>query len=134
MTATAAERTARAPAPQRERSPRFIQVQGVLTKELRDRMRGARAFVVLSVYLFLLSGFTLLIYGLVKLAASSSPTTPAGKIVFLGLAAFQLALVCFLAWLMVEELVSPLPAVCFASLSGGLKRSAALAMRSTSRT
>ena len=97
MTATAAERTARAPAPQRERSPRFIQAQGVLTKELRDRMRGARAFVVLSVYLFLLSGFTLLIYGLVKLAASSSPTTPAGKIVFLGLAAFQLALVCFLA-------------------------------------
>ncbi len=74
-----------------------IQWQGVLSKELRGRMRGPRAFVVLSVYVLLLTGFTLFIYYLVRLASSSTPTTPAGKIVFLGLVAFELGLVCFLA-------------------------------------
>lgn len=78
-------------------SGRWTSVQGLLAKELRGRMRGPRAFVVLSVYLLFLTGFTLLIYYLVKLANSSSPTTPAGKIVFLGLVAFELGLVCFLA-------------------------------------
>jgi ABC-type transport system involved in multi-copper enzyme maturation permease subunit len=96
--ATAAETaTATARPPRGEGSPVAVQVRGVLAKELRGRMRGARAFIVLSVYMLLLSGFTLLIYGLVKLAATSSPTIPAGKIVFLGLVAFQLGLVCFLA-------------------------------------
>jgi ABC-type transport system involved in multi-copper enzyme maturation permease subunit len=69
----------------------------MLAKELRGRMRGARAFVVLSLYLLFLTGFTMLIYFLAKLAAAGSPTAPAGKIVFLGLVAFELGLVCFLA-------------------------------------
>ncbi|HEX5504022.1 MAG TPA: ABC transporter permease subunit [Thermomicrobiales bacterium] len=96
-TATADAATAAARPPRGEGSPIAVQVRGVLAKELRGRMRGPRAFIVLSVYMLLLSGFTLLIYGLVKLAATSTPTIPAGKIVFLGLVAFQLGLVCFLA-------------------------------------
>src|SRR6185312_12960724 len=41
--------------------------------------------------------FTLLIYWLTKLTVASNPTTPAGQPVFIGLVAFQLGLVCFLA-------------------------------------
>ncbi|MGN6696894.1 MAG: hypothetical protein ACTHMR_01940, partial [Thermomicrobiales bacterium] len=80
-----------------ERAARWTRVQGMLAKELRGRMRGARAFVVLAIYLFFLTGFTLLIYWLTKLTVSSNPTTPAGKPVFFGLVAFELGLVCFLA-------------------------------------
>lgn len=83
--------------PAGEPSPGMIRVQGVLAKELRGRMRGPRAFIVLSLYLFFLVGFTLLIYFTTKLAVSSNPTEPVGKPVFLGLVAFQLGLVCFLA-------------------------------------
>lgn len=99
MTATAAEIPAvpETTPPAGDESPRWVRVQGMLAKELRGRMRGPRAFIVLSVYLTFLSGFTLLIYFLAKLAATSNPTTPIGKPVFLGLVAFQLGLVCFLA-------------------------------------
>jgi hypothetical protein len=69
----------------------------MIAKELRGRMRGARAFVVLSLYLLFLTGFTLLLYFIAKLAVTATPTAPAGKPVFLGLVAFQLGLVCFLA-------------------------------------
>ena len=99
MTATATESLppVGTPPPSGGESPRWIRAQGVLAKELRGRMRGPRAFVVLSVYLLFLVGFTLLIYFLAKLAADTDPTTPIGKPVFLGLVAFQLGLVCFLA-------------------------------------
>lgn len=90
MTATATDLSG-------ERSPRWVRAQGMLAKELRGRMRGARAFVVLSVYLLFLTGFTLLLYFITKQSVGPNPTNPAGKIVFLGLVAFQLGLVCFLA-------------------------------------
>lgn len=99
MTAATAEPTT-APGPGTpagEPSPGMIRVQGMFAKELRGRMRGPRAFIVLSLYLFFLVGFTLLIYFVTKLASSSNPTDPVGKPVFLGLVAFQLGLVCFLA-------------------------------------
>ncbi|CAA9557179.1 MAG: hypothetical protein AVDCRST_MAG18-770 [uncultured Thermomicrobiales bacterium] len=99
MTAMTAD-TAASPGatpPGGEESPRWNRAQGMLAKELRGRMRGPRAFVVLSFYLLFLAGFTLLIYFLAKLSAASDPTTPIGKPVFLGLVAFQLGLVCFLA-------------------------------------
>jgi ABC-2 type transport system permease protein len=85
------------PSPGREQSPQWIRAQGMIAKELRGRMRGARAFVVLSLYLLFLTGFTLLLYFIAKLAVTATPTAPAGKPVFLGLVAFQLGLVCFLA-------------------------------------
>ena len=100
MTVAATEPdTASAPAARRPRpqSPRWAKVQGMLAKELRGRMRGARAFVVLSVYLLFLGGFTLLLYYLATAAARDNPAQPAGKTVFLGLVAFELGLVCFLA-------------------------------------
>ena len=64
MTATAAELPAvpEATPPSGEDSTRWVRVQGMLAKELRGRMRGPRAFIVLSLYLAFLSGFTLLIY------------------------------------------------------------------------
>lgn len=99
MTVMAADSAtpAATPPPSGEQSPGWIRAQGMLAKELRGRMRGPRAFVVLSCYLLFLVGFTLLIYFLAKLSATSNPTTPIGKPVFLGLVAFQLGLVCFLA-------------------------------------
>jgi ABC-2 type transport system permease protein len=78
-------------------SPQWIRAQGMIAKELRGRMRGARAYVVLSIYLLFLTGFTLLLYFIAKVAVSSNPTTPAGQPVFIGLVAFELGLVCFLA-------------------------------------
>ena len=99
MTAVGAEPTI-APGPGSpvgEPSPGLIRVQGMFAKELRGRMRGPRAFIVLSLYLFFLVGFILLIYFVAKLAYASNPVDPVGKPVFLGLVAFQLGLVCFLA-------------------------------------
>jgi ABC-2 type transport system permease protein len=72
----------------------------VLAKELRSRMRGTRAFVVLTVYLMLMSGFASLLY--FAYAASSNVTTGpdgqvVGKIVFGGIVGIELFLVCFIA-------------------------------------
>jgi ABC-type transport system involved in multi-copper enzyme maturation permease subunit len=101
VTATTAEVTPNpddaAPSPDKEPSPQWIRAQGMIAKELRGRMRGARAFVVLTVYLLFLAGFTLMLYFLASLGAASNPTAPAGKPVFIGLVAFVLGLVCFLA-------------------------------------
>ena len=94
MSATTADVS---PGPGGEQSPQWIRAQGMLAKELRGRMRGARAFVVLTIYLLFLTSFTLLLYFIAKLSVASNPTTPAGKTVFLGLVAFELGLVCFLA-------------------------------------
>lgn len=77
--------------------PRLL--RAVLAKELRGRMRGWRAPAVLTVYLLVLSGFTLLVYLAVtagrRLATDSGP--PVGQAVFLSVVGFQLALVAFLA-------------------------------------
>ncbi len=101
MTAPAMESTpAEVNAPRRRRlgqSPGWAKLQGMLAKELRGRMRGARAFVVLSLYLLFLGAFTLLLYYLATLSAINNPSSPSGKTVFLGLVAFELGLVCFLA-------------------------------------
>ncbi|MBC7870121.1 MAG: hypothetical protein H7Y09_04730, partial [Chitinophagaceae bacterium] len=41
---------------------RAFRTNPVMLKELRERMRGARAFVVITVYLALMSGFAVLLY------------------------------------------------------------------------
>ena len=68
----------------------------ITIKELRSRMRGRRAFVVLTVYLLVMSGFIALVY----LAYASSATGPygpdprqAGKVVFGALLGVQVVLV-----------------------------------------
>ncbi len=72
----------------------------VILKELRGRMRGNRGFVVLTVYLGLMSLFTILLY-LAYTASTTNVYGPssqiAGKVVFAGLVGIELFLVCFIA-------------------------------------
>lgn len=84
--------------------PRFRRLRALLqnpitVKELRSRMRGRRAFVVLSVYLALMSGFIALIY-LAYAQSSSGPYGPdprqAGKVVFSSVLGVQVFLVIFI--------------------------------------
>ena len=78
----------------------------IMTKELRSRMRGRRAFIVLTVYLGILA---LLTYGVYAVVAPNARTMGApgladahasaliGQSVFTALSIFQLVLVCFIA-------------------------------------
>ena len=72
----------------------------VSLKELRGRMRGARAFVVLTGYVMLMSAFASLLYlsyGTTAGLMTSGGGSVIGKIVFGGVLAIQLFLVCFIA-------------------------------------
>ncbi|MBA3945437.1 MAG: ABC transporter permease [Herpetosiphonaceae bacterium] len=65
----------------------------VLLKELRSRMRGARAFVVLTAFLLVLAVFTLLLYAVARQRVGSDPLNAGrsiGKALFLGVAAVAL--------------------------------------------
>jgi ABC-2 type transport system permease protein len=73
----------------------------VVIKELRGRMRGPRAFVVLTVYLLLLSAFVTLLY-VVYVASTSTVSIGTnaqliGKFVFGAVVGIELLLVCFIA-------------------------------------
>ncbi len=81
-------------------------IVAVGSKELRGRMRGPRAFIALTFYLFLLAGFTVMIYLLQRQAAASqaafgggNPYVSAqiGQAVFMTLLFLQVLLVVFLA-------------------------------------
>lgn len=82
----------------------------ILIKELRSRMRGARAFITLTAMLIFLVAFS---YGLFRVtmvtaAYSSTPMSPLiGQTVFAGLAFLELLMVCAIA-----------PAVTAGSISG----------------
>lgn len=73
----------------------------VTLKELRGRMRGARAFVVLTVYLLLLGAFTSLIYlAMAESAVSAGGQVSVGQIgrtLFGGVVGIELLLVAFIA-------------------------------------
>ena len=81
--------------------PRFR--NPVMLKELRGRMRGARAFVVLTVYLLLMGGFASLLYLAYAASAGAAPAlgtpggTLVGKVVFGGVVGIELFMVCFIA-------------------------------------
>ncbi len=71
----------------------------ITLKELRGRMRGARAFLVLTVYLGLMSGFMLLIYFLQRSAviyANSVATGEVGRILFMSVVGIELLLIIFI--------------------------------------
>mgnify|MGYP001171472246 CR=1 FL=1 len=100
--------TPAAPAPERPNGSGLRQVlddllsvNPVVLKELRGRMRGARAFVVLTVYLLLLSAFVIFLYYLYSAstasAFSASQRGLVGKFVFGGVVGIELLLVCFIA-------------------------------------
>jgi hypothetical protein len=56
-----------------------LRINPVALKELRGRMRGARAFVVLTIYLTLMSAFAMLVY-LIFNVGSSAASAVAGEI------------------------------------------------------
>jgi ABC-2 type transport system permease protein len=72
----------------------------VIVKELRSRMRGRRAFMVLTAYLVLMSGILTLVYFGVASASAGGPFGPgtrqAGKAVFGAVLAVQVVLVLFI--------------------------------------
>ena len=73
----------------------------VVLKELRGRMRGPRAFIVLTLYLLLMSGFVTLLYivysASVNSAVSGNSGQVVGKFVFGAVVGIELLLVCFIA-------------------------------------
>lgn len=72
----------------------------IALKELRGRMRGSRAFVVLTLYVTLMSLFTAVLYLIYAMSTSLSVGTSGGtigKLIFGGLVAIELFLVCFVA-------------------------------------
>jgi len=72
-----------------------------MIKELRSRMRGARAFIVLSVYLLLLGAFSSLVYVAVSESSLSvsgqSSVGQIGRTLFGGVVAIEMMLVAFIA-------------------------------------
>ncbi|MEB2286646.1 MAG: ABC transporter permease subunit [Anaerolineae bacterium] len=73
----------------------------VVFKELRGRMRGARAFTVLTVYLVLLGVFAVLIYVTVTESSTSvsgqAEVGEIGRTLFGGVVAIEMLLVAFIA-------------------------------------
>ena len=72
----------------------------VVFKELRGRMRGARAFIVLTIYLTLMSGFVTLVY--VVYSSSVAVLGPSqggeiGRVLFVSIVGVELFLVTFIA-------------------------------------
>src|SRR5258708_4844386 len=72
----------------------------VVLKELRGRMRGPRAFVVLTVYLILMSGFATLLYYLYSSSLDFEGAAAGGTIgrwLFSSIFAVEMFLVAFIA-------------------------------------
>ncbi len=95
----------------------------VVLKELRGRMRGARAFIVLTIYLGLMSGFVTLVY-LVYLS-SQTILGPAqggqiGRALFVSIVGIELFLVTFIA-----------PAFASGAISGEVERQTYDLLRTT---
>ncbi len=76
----------------------MLELNPILVKDLRSRMRGARAYVLLTIYLLILSGVTLLLYA--ALAGSIGNDLNAGRQIgrtlFLTIASVALVEVCLI--------------------------------------
>jgi len=81
------------------RDARAFRLNPVMVRELRGRMRGARAFVVLTVYLGLMSGFTVLLYLFYTATqiTGSAASGAVGRVLFVGLVGIELLLIIFIA-------------------------------------
>jgi hypothetical protein len=82
------------------RDMRAFRINPVMLKELRGRMRGIRAFVVLTVYLGLMSGFTLLLYLIyvpINQQSGSAAAGQIGRVLFIGIVGIELLLIIFIA-------------------------------------
>jgi ABC-2 type transport system permease protein len=79
---------------------RAFRTNPVMLKELRERMRGARAFAVITVYLGLMSAFSVLLYvaySPFNRGISSSVTGELGRVLFAGVVGIELVLIIFIA-------------------------------------
>jgi hypothetical protein len=79
---------------------RVLRANPVMIRELRGRMRGARAFVVMSIYLALMSGFAMLLYivfGSFNSLNASAATGQVGRVLFGGVVGIELLLIMFIA-------------------------------------
>lgn len=95
----------------------------VTIKELRGRMRGMRAFVVITVYVLLMSLFTVLLYAIYSSSSQTTLSTTGGalgKLIFGGVLTVELFLVCFIA-----------PAFTAGSISGERERRTYYLLRTT---
>lgn len=78
----------------------FIEPNPILVKELRSRMRGNRAFLMLTGMLIILAGFSYALYRLMIASVDSLPlpiSPQIGQILFAGLAILELLLICAMA-------------------------------------
>ncbi|RMF80126.1 MAG: hypothetical protein D6737_09095 [Chloroflexi bacterium] len=82
------------------RDVRAFRMNPVMLKELRGRMRGVRAFAVLTIYLGLMSGVTVLLF-LIFTALNRSEGSAAageiGRVLFMGIVGIELLLIIFIA-------------------------------------
>jgi hypothetical protein len=82
-----------------------LRANPVTIKELRGRMRGARTFVLLTVYLGLMSGFAVLLYltfnsfarGSALGTAGSAAAGEIGRVLFMGIVGVEMLLIIFIA-------------------------------------
>nr|MBN1229622.1 hypothetical protein [Anaerolineae bacterium] len=84
----------------RSRIGAFVRRNPVALKELRGRMRGSRAFAVLTVYVTLMGLFTASLYLIYSASTTLTLTTSGGiigKLIFGGVVAIELFLVCFVS-------------------------------------
>lgn len=75
-----------------------LEMNPIVIKELRSRMRGWRAFAVLTGVLAFLAGISYLLYRVVLESTrySSTPVSPiVGQTLFMGLAMVELMMICF---------------------------------------
>jgi ABC-2 type transport system permease protein len=82
------------------RDVRAFRTNPVMLKEIRGRMRGVRAFVVLTVYLGLMSGFTALLYLVylpINQQTGSAAAGEVGRVLFMGIVGIELMLIIFIA-------------------------------------
>lgn len=75
-----------------------MQINPVIVKELRGRMRGPRAAIVMTIYLAVLTGVTLLFYWMLTAAGglSNPQSSQVGKFLFYVLVVFQMIMVALL--------------------------------------
>lgn len=75
----------------------------VVLKELRGRMRGGRAFVILTIYLVLTAAMISLVYFGFYLSTTNAGTMgpdvtrAVGKVIFFSVAGMELMMICFIA-------------------------------------
>ena len=84
----------------RKKSRLRFEINPIVVKEVRSRMRGGRAFATLTGVLIFLAAFSFTIYEMVQVAGRNSytPLSPmVGQTVFAGLALLELIMVCAVA-------------------------------------